>query len=217
MQGLRFQRPRAGLAVRSQPARADLSRERDHAAVPVQRLLSGGGRARGRRRRLRARSRRPRRRQEDLDARRALRAAAGDPDHPPHLRRGLERDRQVDRARALASSCAASAPTRRAKYVWFRCAEGYSTTIDMATALHPQTQMTFKFDDEILPPQVRLPDEDAHPDQARLQEPEARHRDGRHQQLNPAATGKSRATTGSAAVDRPRATWKARRLTPRLR
>src|SRR5581483_7437437 len=28
----------------------------------------------------------------------------------------------------------------RAKYVWFRCAEGYSNTIDMPTALHPQTQ-----------------------------------------------------------------------------
>lgn len=39
----------------------------------------------------------------------------------------------------------------RAKYVWFRCAEGYSNTIDMATALHPQTQMTFKFGDDILP------------------------------------------------------------------
>lgn len=39
----------------------------------------------------------------------------------------------------------------RAKYVWFQCAEGYSNTIDMATALHPQTQMTFKFDNKILP------------------------------------------------------------------
>jgi len=39
----------------------------------------------------------------------------------------------------------------RAKYVWFRCAEGYSNTIDMPTALHPQTQMTFKFDNEVLP------------------------------------------------------------------
>jgi DMSO/TMAO reductase YedYZ molybdopterin-dependent catalytic subunit len=39
----------------------------------------------------------------------------------------------------------------RAKYVWFQCAEGYSNTIDMATALHPQTQLTFKFADEILP------------------------------------------------------------------
>lgn len=39
----------------------------------------------------------------------------------------------------------------RAKYVWFECADGYTNTIDMATALHPQTQMTFKFDHDILP------------------------------------------------------------------
>ena len=39
----------------------------------------------------------------------------------------------------------------RAKYLYFKCAEGYSNTIDMATALHPQTQMTFKFDNKILP------------------------------------------------------------------
>lgn len=45
----------------------------------------------------------------------------------------------------------------RAKYVWFRCAEGYSTSIDMPTALHPQTQMTFKFDDEILPRKYGFP------------------------------------------------------------
>lgn len=45
----------------------------------------------------------------------------------------------------------------RAKYVWFRCAEGYHTTIDMPTALHPQTQMTFKFDDKILPVDYGFP------------------------------------------------------------
>ena len=41
----------------------------------------------------------------------------------------------------------------RAKYVWFQCAdsEGYNSPLDMRTALHPQTQMTFKFADEILP------------------------------------------------------------------
>lgn len=39
----------------------------------------------------------------------------------------------------------------RAKYVWFRCAEGYTNTIDMPTALHPQTQMTFKYANETLP------------------------------------------------------------------
>lgn len=41
----------------------------------------------------------------------------------------------------------------RAKYVWFNCADmdGYNSPLDMATALHPQTQMTFRFDNEILP------------------------------------------------------------------
>jgi DMSO/TMAO reductase YedYZ molybdopterin-dependent catalytic subunit len=38
-----------------------------------------------------------------------------------------------------------------AKYVWFKCAEGYTNTIDMASALHPQTQMTFKYDHKLLP------------------------------------------------------------------
>lgn len=38
-----------------------------------------------------------------------------------------------------------------AKYVNFKCAEGYSTSIDMPTAMHPQTQMTFKFAGETLP------------------------------------------------------------------
>ena len=45
----------------------------------------------------------------------------------------------------------------RAKYVWFRCAEGYHSSIDMATALHPQTQLTFKFADQILPPKYGFP------------------------------------------------------------
>jgi DMSO/TMAO reductase YedYZ molybdopterin-dependent catalytic subunit len=45
----------------------------------------------------------------------------------------------------------------RAKYVWFQCAEGYSNTIDMATALHPQTQLTFRFENEILPRKYGFP------------------------------------------------------------
>src|SRR3954449_9164668 len=36
-----------------------------------------------------------------------------------------------------------------AKYVHFACAEGYSVSIDMPTALHAQTQMTFRFNDEV--------------------------------------------------------------------
>jgi DMSO/TMAO reductase YedYZ molybdopterin-dependent catalytic subunit len=38
-----------------------------------------------------------------------------------------------------------------AKWVVFRCAEDYWSSLDMPTALHPQTQMTFKFDNKILP------------------------------------------------------------------
>ncbi len=45
----------------------------------------------------------------------------------------------------------------RAKYVWFRCAEGYSTTIDMPSALHAQTQLTLKFDDQTLPRKYGFP------------------------------------------------------------
>jgi DMSO/TMAO reductase YedYZ molybdopterin-dependent catalytic subunit len=45
----------------------------------------------------------------------------------------------------------------RAKYVHFRCAEGYSTSIDMPTAVHPQTQITFRFADEILPRKYGFP------------------------------------------------------------
>jgi DMSO/TMAO reductase YedYZ molybdopterin-dependent catalytic subunit len=44
-----------------------------------------------------------------------------------------------------------------AKYVWFQCAEGYSNTIDMPTALHPQTQMTLKFANETLPRKYGFP------------------------------------------------------------
>jgi DMSO/TMAO reductase YedYZ molybdopterin-dependent catalytic subunit len=38
-----------------------------------------------------------------------------------------------------------------AKYVYYICKEGYSNTIDMPTALHPQTLMVFRFGNEILP------------------------------------------------------------------
>src|SRR5262249_714489 len=44
-----------------------------------------------------------------------------------------------------------------AKYVGFKCADEYSTSIDMATALHPQTLLAFKFADQILPPKYGFP------------------------------------------------------------
>jgi len=44
-----------------------------------------------------------------------------------------------------------------AKYVGFKCADDYYTSIDMATALHPQTQLTFKFADQLLPTAYGFP------------------------------------------------------------
>jgi len=44
-----------------------------------------------------------------------------------------------------------------AKYLWFQCAEGYSNTVDMPTALHPQTQLTLKFDHKVLPTTYGFP------------------------------------------------------------
>ncbi|MEK7321679.1 MAG: molybdopterin-dependent oxidoreductase [Pseudomonadota bacterium] len=44
-----------------------------------------------------------------------------------------------------------------AKYVGFKCADDYYTSIDMATALHPQTQMTLRYDGQILPRSYGFP------------------------------------------------------------
>ena len=44
-----------------------------------------------------------------------------------------------------------------AKYVGFQCADDYYGSIDMATALHPQTQLTLRYADEELPPKYGYP------------------------------------------------------------
>ena len=44
-----------------------------------------------------------------------------------------------------------------AKYVGFKCADDYHGSIDMPTALHPQTQLSFKYADELLPPKYGYP------------------------------------------------------------
>ena len=44
-----------------------------------------------------------------------------------------------------------------AKYVGFMCADDYYTSIDMPTALHPQTQLTLSYDGQILPPKYGFP------------------------------------------------------------
>jgi DMSO/TMAO reductase YedYZ molybdopterin-dependent catalytic subunit len=44
-----------------------------------------------------------------------------------------------------------------ARYVGFKCADDYYTSIDMATALHPQTVLSFRFGDALLPREYGFP------------------------------------------------------------
>src|SRR6202000_2974053 len=44
-----------------------------------------------------------------------------------------------------------------AKYVGFRCADDYYESIDMPTALHPQTLLTFEYDGQRLPAKYGYP------------------------------------------------------------
>lgn len=44
-----------------------------------------------------------------------------------------------------------------AKYVGFKCADDYYTSIDMATALHPQTLLTLSYDGRTLPREYGFP------------------------------------------------------------
>ncbi len=44
-----------------------------------------------------------------------------------------------------------------AKYVGFKCADDYYTSIDMATAMHPQTLLALTYEGETLPPKYGFP------------------------------------------------------------
>ena len=45
----------------------------------------------------------------------------------------------------------------KAKYVGFKCADDYHTSIDMATALHPQTNLALTYDGQVLPAKYGYP------------------------------------------------------------
>ena len=46
---------------------------------------------------------------------------------------------------------------KTAKYIGFKCADDYYTSIDMPTALHPQTQLTLTYDGRTLPAEYGFP------------------------------------------------------------
>ena len=128
-----------------------------HAAVPLQRLLSRERHPRGRRRGLQARGRRAWSQNKDTWTLERLHA--------------LPQETQITRLICVEGWSEVGKWTgvrlsdflRRvgadltAKYVWFRCAEGYHSSIDMPTALHPQTQMTLQFDGKELEPKYGYP------------------------------------------------------------
>ncbi len=82
-----------------------------HPAVSVQRLLFRGRRARSRWRKLQAENRRPRAGEKILVVAGTPRIAGRKTDHAPHLRRRLERDRKLERSKAVGFSA-----THRRRY-----------------------------------------------------------------------------------------------------
>ena len=66
-----------------------------------------------------------------------------------------------------------------ARYVGFECADGYYESMDMPTALHPQTIMAFKLSDEVLPRKYGYPFKIRVPTKLGFKNPEVRDNDVR--------------------------------------
>jgi DMSO/TMAO reductase YedYZ molybdopterin-dependent catalytic subunit len=56
----------------------------------------------------------------------------------------------------------------RAKYIAFKTADNYPSSIDMATALHPQTLLAIQYGGYTLADPFRIPGAAPHGDQARI-------------------------------------------------
>ncbi len=91
-----------------------------------------------------------------------------------------------------------------AKYVGFQCADDYYTSIDMPTALHPQTLLTLTYDGRTLPAEYGFPMKLRMPTKLGYKNPKHILAMFVTNALSRAAIGKTRATTGSAAADAAR-------------
>ncbi len=87
-----------------------------------------------------------------------------------------------------------------AKYVGFKCADDYYTSIDMATALHAQTLLALTYDGAVLPREYGFPMKLRMPTKLGYKNPNTSRR---FSSATPTAvaTGKTRATTGLVAAD----------------
>ena len=143
-------------------------------------------------------------------ARRAAPPARPHPDHPPRLRRGLERDRQVD-GRAARHAPRRGRAAAGGRYVVFRCADPmeardgrarYYESIDLDDAYHPQTILAYELNDKALPVRRRAaPPAGRAP--ARLQAGQVRHArsswwpTSTRSAAARAVTGRTKATSGT--------------------
>ncbi len=89
----------------------------------------------------------------------------------------------------------------RAKYVAFKTADDYPSSIDMATALHPQTLLATSVRRRHVGRSVRLSGAPAHGDKARIQESQSGSRPSRSRTRTPADIGKRKASPGLPAYD----------------
>ena len=86
---------------------------------------------------------------------------------------------------------AVSADTR-ARYVSFHCADGYFTSIDMESALHPADHPRARLPGRTADGTLRRSGPAADPDQARIQESKIHRGDGSHQPMDRRILGKTR-------------------------
>ena len=89
-----------------------------------------------------------------------------------------------------------------AKYVGFKCADDYFTSIDMPTALHPQTVLALTYDGQPLPPKYGFPMKLRMPTKLGYKIPNT-FRLFSSRIPTPEAIGKTRGTTGSEEAEHP--------------
>ena len=101
-------------------------------------------------------------RPQSVHARAAAADAAADADHAPRLRRGLERDRKVER-RPPSDLLEPSNVRGDARYVVFRCMDNdgsgnlYYESLDLHQARHPQALLALRLNDAPLDPDHGAP------------------------------------------------------------
>ena len=88
-----------------------------------------------------------------------------------------------------------------AKYIGFKCADNYTSSIDMKTALHPQTLLATKYAGEPIGRPVRISPAPAHIDQAGVQESQVDHGHGGDQHLSRRLFREPGLSTGSAVFE----------------